>query len=85
MRSCQKGGGTVEHLARRRALRIERVTERIAAKLATAEEARTLTLPRRVPVLDLLVAGYDNAGQPVEAVSLILPADRHELEDAYDL
>lgn len=77
--------GTREHLARRKRLTIERVTERITARTATTEETRTLTLPRRVPVLDLLVTGYDSTGQPVEAVSLILPADRHELEDAYTL
>lgn len=77
--------GVREHLTRRKRLTIERLTERITARPATAEEARTLSLPRRVPVLEVLVTGYDTAGRPVGAVSLILPADRHELEDAYTL
>lgn len=77
--------GTREHLTRRKRLTIDRVTERITARLPTAEEARTLTLPHRVPVLDLLVVGRDSAGRAVQAVSLILPADRHELEDNYAL
>jgi DNA-binding GntR family transcriptional regulator len=77
--------GTREHLAQRKRVSIERVTQRITARPATAEEARTLTLPRRVPVLDLLVTGHDSVGRPVQAVALVLPGDRHELEDAYSL
>jgi GntR family transcriptional regulator len=74
-----------EHLARRKRVTMERVTERITARSATAEEARTLSLPRRVPVLDLLVTAYDGAGRAVQAVALVLPADRHELEEHYPL
>jgi GntR family transcriptional regulator len=74
-----------EHLARRKRVTMERVTERITARPATAEEARMLSLPRRVPVLDLLVIAYDGAGRAVQAVTLILPADRHELEEHYSL
>lgn len=73
------------HLARRKRITMERVSERITARPATAEEVRVLSLPRRVPVLDLLVIAYDGTGRAVQAVSLVLPADRHELEDSYAL
>lgn len=77
--------GTRAHLERRKRVSITRVNERISARAASAEETRIMDLPRRVPVLDLLVTGYDNAGQPVQAVVVVLPADRHELEDTYTL
>lgn len=75
--------GTQEHLRRRKGITIDRVTERITARMPTAEETRTLVIPRRVPVLDLLVTAYDTDGRPVQAVAVVLPADRHELEDTY--
>jgi GntR family transcriptional regulator len=75
--------GTTEHLRRRKGIATARVTERITARMPTAEETRTLAIPRRVPVLDLLVTAYDAEGRPVQAVALVLPADRHELEDTY--
>ena len=75
--------GTAEHLRRRKGISMARVTERITARMPTAEETRTLAMPRRVPVLDLLVTAYDTDGRAVQAVALVLPADRHELEDTY--
>ena len=77
--------GTTEHLRRRKGITTARVTERITARMPTAEETRVLAMPRRVPVLDLLVTAYDADGQPVQAVALVLPADRHELEDTYSV
>ena len=77
--------GIRDHLMRRKRLTIQRATERVTARMSTAEEVRLLELPRRIPVLDLLVIGYDQAGQAVQAVAVTLPADRHELEDSYAL
>lgn len=78
--------GVREHLIRRKRLTLERVTERITARPATAEETRVLGMPRRVPVLDLLVTGYAaGTGEVGQVVELVLPADRHELEDAYSV
>lgn len=77
--------GTRDHLARRKRLAVERVTERITARRATAEEVRLLALPKRVPVLALLVVGHTGGGEPVVAVTLALPGDRHELEDTYPI
>jgi DNA-binding GntR family transcriptional regulator len=75
--------GTAEHLRRGKGISTVRVTERITARMPTAEETRILAMPRRVPVLDLLVTAYDSDGRAVQAVAVVLPADRHELEDTY--
>lgn len=77
--------GTVAHLRRRKSVRLVRVAERITARMPTAEETGALGVPRRVPVLDLLITAYDANGRAVQAVSVTLPADRHELEDTYSL
>ena len=79
------GEGLAEHLRRRKGVRLARVTERVTARMPTAQEAATLGVPRRVPVLDLLVTAYDGEGRPVQVVTVVLPADRHELEDSYAL
>lgn len=77
--------GTREHLRRRKGVQIEQVTERITARMPTAEETKALDIPRRVPVLDLLVTAHATDSTPVQAVTVVLPADRHELEDAYSV
>jgi GntR family transcriptional regulator len=77
--------GTHAHLERRKRITITRVSQRISASAATTEEANMLNLPRRIPLLNLLVTGYDSNDQPVQAVAVALPADRHELEDTYNL
>lgn len=77
--------GIRDRLERRKAITVTRVTQRVSARAATAEEARLLDLPRRAPVLDLLVIGHDSTGRPVQAVAVVLPGDRHELEDIYAL
>jgi GntR family transcriptional regulator len=75
--------GIREHLRARRGVRLDHMVERISARMPTAEEARTLGMPRRVPVLDILVTAFDSSARPVQVVELVLPADRHELEDSY--
>jgi GntR family transcriptional regulator len=77
--------GIAEHLRRRKRIRLAQVTEKITARMPTAEETKTLAIPRRVPVLDLLVVAYDTDGTPVQAAAVVLPADRHELEDTYKI
>jgi GntR family transcriptional regulator len=75
--------GTAEHLRRRKRLRLAQVTERITARMPAAEETKALAIPRRVPVLDLLAVAYDADANPIQAATVVLPADRHELEDSY--
>jgi GntR family transcriptional regulator len=70
----------------RQKLRYDHVTERIAARSPHADEAELLGMPgRRVPVLVITVAAFEASGRPLHVAELVLPADRHELEDSYPL
>lgn len=75
--------GIAEHLRARRRLRVDQLTERITARLPTAAEAAALEMPRRTPVLGVVVIGRDAAGGVVQVADAVLPGDRHELEDTY--
>jgi GntR family transcriptional regulator len=67
-------------------IRYDHVTERISARLASADEAELLALPsRRTPVLAVTVTAFEASGRPVQLAELVLPGDRHELEDTYPL
>lgn len=73
------------HLEARKKLRFDHVTERISARLATGEETALLGVVEGAPVLSVLVVAADVAGQALQVVDVVLPADRHELEDVYRL
>ena len=75
--------GVREHLRARKRLRVDHLTQRVTARLPTAEEAKALDVPRRTPVLGVLVLACDAAGRPVQVTDAVLPGDRHELEDTY--
>jgi GntR family transcriptional regulator len=77
------GEGIAEHLRARKRLRVDHLTERVSARLATADEAKALDMGRRMPVLGILVIAYDAAGSVVQVADAVLPGDRHELEDRY--
>ncbi|QFZ74284.1 UTRA domain-containing protein [Streptomyces fagopyri] len=79
------GAGIREHLEGRKKVRFDHVTERVSARLADAGEAALLGLPDGVPVLSVLVAAFDAAGQALQVSDVLLPADRQELEDTYRL
>ncbi|MFF0445952.1 GntR family transcriptional regulator [Streptomyces sp. NPDC004609] len=72
-------------LEARRKVRFDHVTERVSARLATGDEARLLGMPESAPVLSVLVVAADVSGQALQVVDIVLPADRHELEDVYRL
>ncbi|MEV0975063.1 hypothetical protein [Microtetraspora glauca] len=42
-------------------------------------------MPKNTPVLDVYAAVRDASGHPFVVVNVLLPADRHELEDAYPI
>jgi GntR family transcriptional regulator len=66
--------------------RFDYLTQVIATRLATGEEAELLQLdPAKVPVLELLVTAHAADGTPLMAMELILPGDRHELEDSFSV
>lgn len=75
--------GLLRHLATRKGVEFGQATERISARIATAEESRLLEIARRECVLTALVAVHDRAGQPVLALDVVMPPSRHELEDSF--
>ena len=75
--------GIRAHLEARKRIRVDRVHERVSARMPSTEEARLLGMGRRTPVLTLTVTAYDSAGAPVSVTDVVLPADRHDLEDGY--
>ncbi len=73
------------HLESRRGVTFDHVVEQITARLPTPNEIQTLAMPADVPVLVVHASLRDASGSPLTAMSVVLPADRHELEDAYAL
>lgn len=79
-------GGTRQHIETRNKIRYDHMTEQIAARLPTLEETKLLGITSKLtPVLALTVTAYDTAGRPIQVSHLVLPGDRHELEDTYSL
>ncbi|MFG2353752.1 GntR family transcriptional regulator [Streptomyces sp. NPDC048521] len=77
--------GVREHLEARKKVRFDHVTERVSARLPDVTEAELLGLPEGIPVLSVLVIACDASGQALQVSDVLLPADRHELEDTYRL
>lgn len=77
--------GLLRHLASRKGLRFDHVSERISARLPSSEEASLLQIERKDPVLTALLSIFDRQASPLLAVDIVLPATRHDLEDVYPL
>ncbi|MBB5130576.1 GntR family transcriptional regulator [Thermocatellispora tengchongensis] len=77
--------GIADHLSARKALRPDHVVEQITARMPGAEESRRLGMGRSVPLLAVYGTVRDASGQPLAVAEVLLPADRHELEDAYPI
>lgn len=77
--------GLLRHLAVRRGVKFDHVTERISARRATAEESELLEIKQRECVLTALLAVHDRDGTPVFALDLVMPPTRHELEDSFPI
>ncbi len=77
--------GLLRHLAVRKGIEFDHVTERISARLPSATEAELLKIGRRDPLLTVLLGVCDRGGRPLVAVDVVLPAARHELEDVFPL
>ena len=78
--------GMRQHVEARRKIRYDHMTEQIAARLPSLDEAKILAIASKLtPVLALTLVAYDTAGRPVQVSHLALPGDRHELEDTYSL
>jgi GntR family transcriptional regulator len=78
-------GSLLAHLASRRDIRGDYAVEWTTARRPTPEEADLLDIDKDDPVLAVTVAAYTAAGLPILASLLVMPGDRHELEDTYPL
>jgi DNA-binding GntR family transcriptional regulator len=77
--------GLLEHLRARKGARFDHIVEQITARMPSSDEAEKLGMPKGTPLLAVFGAVRDAAGRPLVVVEVLLPADRHELEDAYPI
>ncbi|MGI5161523.1 GntR family transcriptional regulator [Microbispora sp. CA-102843] len=77
--------GVREHIQARKGVRFDHVIEQITARMPTSDEVKRLGMPKSTPVLDVYAAVRDPGGRPLAVLAVVLPADRHELEDAYPI
>jgi GntR family transcriptional regulator len=77
--------GVLDHLADRKGIEFDHATERISARLPTAEETGLLKIGERDAVLTLLVTVFDRSGSPQLVVDAVIPANRHEIEGSFPL
>jgi DNA-binding GntR family transcriptional regulator len=78
-------GGVRAHLARRKGVRIDHVLEQVVARHPTVREAKLLGVGKTAAMLALYVAARDASGNSLLVLELVMPGDRHELEDAYQV
>ena len=78
-------GGVRAHLARRKGVRIDHVLEQVVARHPMGQEAKLLGVAKTGPMLALYVTAREASGDPVLVLELVMPGDRHELEDAYQV
>lgn len=77
--------GVLQHLTDRKGVEFDHATERISARLPTAEEMDLLKIDERDAVLTLLVTVFDRTGTPQLVVDAVIPANRHEIEGSFPL
>jgi GntR family transcriptional regulator len=75
----------LEHVSRKAGVEFDHATERISARRPTQAEAELLDIDLEEAVLTLLVTVYDKAGAPQVVVDAVIPASRHELDDAFPI
>ena len=78
-------GGVRGHLSRRKGVRVDHVLEQVTARHPTSQEAKLLGVGKSAPMLAMYVAARDASGGPVLVLEVVMPGDRHELEDAYQV
>jgi GntR family transcriptional regulator len=72
------------HLHSLKGVRIDHITERLTARVPTAEEAEALGV-KTAPVLSILAAMQDAADAVRFVAEVVLPGGLHELEDVYSV
>ncbi|MGH3189236.1 MAG: GntR family transcriptional regulator [Streptosporangiaceae bacterium] len=78
-------GGARGHLSRRKGIRVDHVLEQVTARHPTPQEARLLGVGKSAPMLAMYVTARQASGEPVLVLEVVMPGDRHELEDAYQV
>jgi DNA-binding GntR family transcriptional regulator len=78
-------GGVRAHLARRKEIRIDHVIEQVTARHPTSREAKLLGVGKTAPMLAVYVTARQASGETVLVLEVVMPGDRHELEDAYQV
>ena len=78
-------GGVRGHLSRRKGARVDHVLEQVTARHPTSGEAKLLGAGKSAAMLVMYVAARDSSGSPVLVLEVVMPGDRHELEDAYQV
>lgn len=78
-------GGTRGHLARIKGIRVDHVIEQVSARHPAPTEAKLLGISKTTPLLVLYAVARNAAGEPLFALEVAMPGDRHELEDAYQV
>jgi DNA-binding GntR family transcriptional regulator len=78
-------GGVRGHLSRRKGIRVDHVLEQVTARHPSAQESKLLGVGKSAAMLAMYVAARDAAGEPVLVLEVVMPGDRHELEDAYQV
>ncbi len=77
--------GVRAHITRRKGVRVDHVVEQVVARHPTSQEAKLLGVSKTAALLALYVTGRDASGRAVLVLELVMPGDRHELEDAYQV
>jgi len=78
-------GGVRGHLSRRKNIRVDHVLEQVTARHPTPAEAKLLGVGKTTAMLAMHVAARDASGEPVLVLEVVMPGDRHELEDVYQV
>ena len=78
-------GGVRAHLARRKGIRIDHVIEQVTARHPTGREAKLLEVGKTAAMLAVYVTARQASGEAVLVLEVVMPGDRHELEDAYQV
>src|SRR6266702_8594055 len=61
----------------------DRLASVISARMPSRDEAAALATPPGVPLLAMLLASYDEDGDPIQVMETVWPADRYAIYDEY--
>jgi DNA-binding GntR family transcriptional regulator len=73
------------HLSRHRGTRVDHVLEQVIARHPTSREARLLLVDKSTAMLVMYMSARDATGTPILVLELVMPGDRHVVEDVYQM